>query len=365
MKNDFTTARFKLILLYLLIIGSVITLFSLLIIYQASDSFSDPAVLTSDNLLLNADEAMALAKQLNPEKTVVETEYEIENAQLYFTVSFDEETEVKVNLLTGEANIPRAHDNFFTMFTDDFDEMVIWIGLGVFLLAGLLCMYVANKTLAPIARNIQKQKQFVSDSAHELRNPLSALHARIEALLRVPQTLPLKAMLDDLLSETKRLIAISEGLLSLEKGEKESANVQDISLQKGVAAVVTRLAHTIRDKKITMHTHIDKNTVYIDEGDLETVLYNLIHNAIKFTQDGTVTVTFKDKTLFVTDTGIGIAQKHIPHLFDRFYKADASRSEGGSGLGLSLVKTLTDKYGAKLTVQSSEGKGSTFAVIFK
>ena len=172
-------------------------------------------------------------------------------------------------------------------------------------------------------------------------------------------------MFDDLLAETKRLIVISEGLLSLEKNEQESINVQDVSLQKSVDTVMKRLTHHAQEKNIIVQTEIDHTTVRINADDLETVLYNLIHNAIKFTHDGTVTVHFKNKKLTVADTGFGIAQKHIPHLFDRFYKADASRSKDGSGLGLSLVKTILEKYGAKISVQSIESIGSTFSVVFK
>ena len=90
-----------------------------------------------------------------------------------------------------------------------------------FLLAALASVYVANNTLAPIARNMKKQKQFIGDAAHELRNPLAALHARIESALRVGGHHIKKEVLDDLLSETKRLISLSEALLALERGEQK------------------------------------------------------------------------------------------------------------------------------------------------
>ena len=211
MNNDFTYARWKLVTLYLLIIGSIILIFSLLIVYQAGDSFSDPAVKSSSDVLFSATEAENKARDLFTEKKVVETEYEIENGVLYYTVLFDDETEVKIDLLTGSAYVPEEKDNFIETFTDDFEERVGLIAFVLFVSASLLCIYVANLTLIPVAKSIRKQKQFVSDAAHELRNPLAALHARIESAL-LPGTEFETDIFEDLLSETKRLVSLSENL---------------------------------------------------------------------------------------------------------------------------------------------------------
>jgi two-component system phosphate regulon sensor histidine kinase PhoR len=104
----------------------------------------------------------------------------------------------------------------------------------------------------------------------------------------------------------------------------------------------------------------------IDQGDIETILYNLIHNALKFTpNNGVIKITWVKKQLSISDSGIGISKENIPHLFERFYKADLSRTNEGSGLGLTIVKEITDRYGAKITVSSNLGEGTTITVRFK
>lgn len=347
--------------------GSVISLFSLLIIYQVDDSFSDPAISTKKDLLLKASEAITIAEKMHPKKEVTETEYEIEHGKLYFTVAFDdEETEVKVDLLTGETHVPEKEEGIMGMFTDDFDEMVGWVALLVFTLAASLCIYVANKTLEPISINLRKQRQFVSGAAHELRNPLAALHSRIESILRSTEPELKENVLEDLLLETKHLIALSEGLLSLEKGELRTANIKTQSIKTSANHIISRLENYAKDKNITIQNDIGNDSIAIDTEDLQTILYNLLHNAIKFTKEGgTVKFVWANKTLTVSDTGIGIPEGDIPFIFDRFYKADISRGNEGNGLGLSLVKEIADSYGALITVSSLIGKGTTFTVSFK
>ena len=366
MKNDFIKARLHLVLLYLLIIGSVIALFSLLIIYQANDSFSDPAVQTDELLLLNADEATGIAQKLYPDEDIEETEYEIENGTLYYTVTFEDENEVKVNLFTGEPYVPEQNGSLLEMVTDDFDEMVGWIALLVFIFAATLCVHVANRTLDPIANNIRKQKQFISGAAHELRNPLAALHSRIESVLRSPQKELKEEVLGDLLSETKHLITVSEDLLALERGEHKTPVLKAQSLQEIAGVVIKRLKHFGDTKNISLETDIDAETLYADRDDIEALFYNLVHNAIKFTPEhGKVNIAWANKTLTVIDTGIGIPKDAIPHVFDRFYKGDMSRKSMGSGLGLSLVKEIVDRYKATITVESVGGHGTTVTVKFK
>jgi|CXWL01.1.fsa_nt_gi signal transduction histidine kinase len=365
MKNNFTSARFKLILLYLVIMASVVTLFSLLIMYQANDSFSDPAVQTGSEIITTAEEAMKIAQATYPDKVVAEVEYEIERGALYFTTTFTDETEVKLDLFTGVALYPEEETGLVAMLTDDFDEMVIWIGLFVFLIAALLSVYVANKTLFPIAENMERQKQFVSDAAHELRNPLSAMHARIESVLRNGGIHFTKDVLQDLLLETKRLITMSEYLLALEQAEHTKVNLVSIPLTASVNAVVKRLENMAQEKNIAIQIDVDTVPVALEKNDAEQVLYNLLHNAIKFTESGGhITITKKKSLLTIKNTGRGIQAKDIPHIFDRFYKADASRSEVGSGLGLALVSDTLKHYNAQIAVESVEGQGSTFTITF-
>ena len=365
MGTDLSRARLKLVGIYLLIIAGVVTLFSLLIIYQATDSFSRPTVITLHDTTINASNAIKKAQLLAPYTKIVKTEYEIVNGVLYFTISFVDGREVKVDLLTGESVIPEESGGVWAFMTKDFDRVVGWIGLGIFLLAGLLSIFVANQTLTPISRNIRKQKEFVSGAAHELRNPLAALHARIESTLRVNGGEVSREVLEDLLSETKRLIGLSEALLSFEKQERKKKNVHPESVLDSSIVVLAQVAHMAKEKHIRMETTISKDMLTIDSEDLQMIVYNLIQNAIKFTpQNGTVSIFWNDKTLRVSDTGSGIPQENIPYIFDRFYKVDSARTSEGNGLGLALVKECVETYGGTIRVQSVLGKGTTFTVVF-
>lgn len=316
-------------------------------------------------VVLTAKEALSIAQSMHPGILVQETEYEIENNTLYFTTTFADESEEKINLFTGENEVSVEEAGFFYRLVDDFDEKVIWVALFVFALAALASLYVANQALIPIAYNVRRQKEFVSGAAHELRNPLAALHARIEALLRVKDAEMSADVLKDLLTETKHLIALSEDLLALEKGEMRSKNIREIVVSELIESTVLRVDAMAEEKEITVTTDIGADTLRIDPKDFETILYNLLHNAIKYTpHGGTISVNWKHNTLTIADTGRGIPKKDIPHIFDRFYKVDASRGKEGSGLGLALVKEVVEKYGATISVQSEEEKGSMFIIKF-
>ena len=366
MSNDFKKARRNLVLLYLLIVGCIIGIFSALIVYQAQDSFSDPAVLTGANATLSASDAQLIAQNLRPGKEIEETEYEIEDGALYFTTAFDDEDEIKVDLLSGNVLTPEPESSWRETLTDDFAEQVVWIALIVFAFSALFSVYTANKTLAPILRNMETQKQFIAGAAHELRNPLAALHARIESVLHSPSDELKEDVLSDLLLETQHLIGISEGLLALEKGEHRKRQIRPFLVRDKIEQVIGRLSHLAAATGVTIGTQATMDTLAIDEQDLETIIYNLLHNAIKFTgSGGSIIITWESNTLTIKDSGIGITPEDIPHIFNRFHKGDASRGSAGSGLGLSLVKEASDLYRAKIETVSQVGNGTMIRIKFK
>jgi signal transduction histidine kinase len=362
--NDFSKARLQLVVIYLIIIAGIIGLFSFLVIREADERQGSASATAEQSPVLTDEEVLARAHALVPGKSVIDTEYEITDGELYYSVEFEGETDVKGNLFTGEVLV--EHDEargIVETLTDDFGEMVIWIGLVVFLLAGLVSVYVASRTLRPIAENIRKQKQFVSGAAHELRNPLAALHARIESALRSSAHAGSRDVLADLLSETKRLIALSERLLSLERMEDRKPNLQMCAVRDSVANVSTRLKPFLEEKNISLRIDTDATSLRIDSEDLETILYNLIHNAIKFSDEGgEVRVVWKNGMLCVEDDGVGIAENALPHIFERFYTTGTMGA--GTGLGLALVKEIVGRYDGTVNVTSEVGKGSTFSVTF-
>lgn len=254
---------------------------------------------------------------------------------------------------------------FIETFTDDFEERVGLIAFVLFVSASLLCIYVANLTLIPVAKSIRKQKQFVSDAAHELRNPLAALHARIESAL-LPGTEFETDIFEDLLSETKRLVSLSENLLALERVEHTVRQSELLDIQEVVSDVLSRLQFHITDKHLQVIINIDNTGLNFYRLDFETILYNLLHNAIKFSRvNGTISITWTNHSLAIADNGIGIAQEKLPYIFDRFYKADIARSEEGSGLGLALVREIIDRNRGTISVLSTNTTGTTITIQFK
>jgi signal transduction histidine kinase len=364
--KDFTKARTKLILIYLLIVAFVIVLFSFLLIWQLEDEFSSNSISSDKSeIIITEDKAIEIAKEVYPNLEITDTEYEIEDKTLYFTIEFEDERDVKVDLFSGEKKVINEEDeNIITLLTDDFEEIVVWIAQLVFILAGLGSVFVANKTLVPVKRGIEKQKRFVSDAAHELRNPLAAIHSSLEAELRQSDN----KVLENILFETKKLINISEDLLDLEKVESNKSNkLFETDISDIVESVLSRLKKSIEEKKLDLNVDIEKSFVDIEESDLEKIIYNLVHNAIKFTgENGKINISYRDNVLEVSDTGIGIKEENIEKIFDRFYQEDSSRdtNKEGSGLGLSLVQEIVNSYGGTINVRSDLGEGSTFKIIF-
>jgi signal transduction histidine kinase len=134
-----------------------------------------------------------------------------------------------------------------------------------------------------------------------------------------------------------------------------------------VEEILSRLKSNIIEKKIEIKKSIDANHLFIDKLDLELIIYNLLHNAIKFSNiGGVVTIKWHNKILSIHDNGIGISADKIPFIFDRFYKSDDSRntSGSGSGLGLSIVKEILVRYKVDIKVKSEVKKGTEFVITF-
>lgn len=362
MKNDFIFARLRLVALYLLIIASVIVLFSYLVIRQADDA--EHTASTGEPLVLSAEEVEAKARVFMKGKEITDAEYEIEHGALLYTVEFEGDEDVKGNLFTGEVTIDESKERSIETLTDDFEEIVVWIGLAVFLLAGLLSSYVAGQTLAPILKNIEKQKQFVSGAAHELRNPLAALHSRIEGALRGARHEAGREVLQDLLQETKRLIQLSEELLVIERDEERKRDIRACSVEKSIEVVLARLAPLINERQVSVEQDVELAPLRIDSRDLETVLYNLLHNAVKFSPTGGILrVSWKNGMLKVADEGPGIAPEHQSRMFDRFYKVHPEAE--GSGLGLALVRDIITRYSGTIEVGSVRSRGAELVATFR
>jgi heavy metal sensor kinase len=230
-----------------------------------------------------------------------------------------------------------------------------------------------NLTLARLEDAVQQMRQFTASISHELRTPLTALRGEAEVALmesRSPEAY--RRVLASQLEEFDKLTQLINQLLTLaraEGGEIQLARDRvDLSaLVKSLAAQMEPLASW---KSIQLLVCADDDLCAAgDRGWLECAVLNLLDNAIKFTPQGgavNVTVTPEGRSICLTfrDTGIGIAPEALPHVFERFYRAEPSRSKDveGAGLGLALVKWVVENHHGAVTVQSTPGEGSCFQV---
>ena len=220
----------------------------------------------------------------------------------------------------------------------------------------------------------QIKSRFFANISHELRTPLTLLIAPLEALLqRFDLDVETKELLATMHSNGMRLLKLINDLLDLVRLESGRMEVKREPL--AVAEFVRGLASAARqvadDKRLRLETVVDPalGTVVADRDKLEKIILNLLFNALKFTPSGGRVELRAEKqgeqfVLVVADTGMGIAAKHLAHVFDRFWQADgaSNRKYQGVGIGLALVKELVEIQGGQVTVESEEGKGTTFTV---
>jgi heavy metal sensor kinase len=225
-----------------------------------------------------------------------------------------------------------------------------------------------NEMLARLEDSFRRERQFTNDASHELRTPLTAMQA-ILGMIREKHRTPAEyeQAIDDLSEETDRLRALVENLLRLARGEKQPYHFEPVDLSLLLQDVADSLRPLAEAKGLALRCDLPADlTVWGDSDELIRLFVNLLDNAIKYTEHGEVTLCAgqREKRVEVTiaDTGPGIAPEHLPHIFDRFYRVEESRTLRGAGLGLAIAKEIVNAHGGKIEVQSKIGKGSVFTV---
>jgi heavy metal sensor kinase len=223
--------------------------------------------------------------------------------------------------------------------------------------------------LERLEASIQRERQFATDASHDLRTPLAAIQAILDVTRAQPRSAAeYERALDDLEFETQRLNTLTENLLQLARGEARldlaREPIDAALLLKDVCASMQPLAQA---KGLTLRCEIESALrLRGDSDELARMFVNLLENAMKYTERGGVTVTAradgKSIRIQIQDTGRGISAEHLPHIFDRFYRADASRSTEGTGLGLAIAREIARAHGGNIQARSVEGKGATFVV---
>ena len=231
-----------------------------------------------------------------------------------------------------------------------------------------------NALLQRIEHSLQREKQITADISHELRTPLAGIRGNLEVLLRKrrePEQYELK--IEQVLRETDRMNKLLEQLLQLSRIETGhiKPNTEQIKLQPFCTSFLKKWETLLAEKDLHVELVIPiEATILADASLLEIILGNLLSNTLKYSSKGsTLGISWNEAThtLAFADSGQGIPSEHLPHIFDRFYRADASRNTKipGTGLGLSISKKMADLQGIQLTVQSEAGRGTTFFMQLK
>ncbi|WP_395658960.1 ATP-binding protein [Nocardioides sp.] len=219
-----------------------------------------------------------------------------------------------------------------------------------------------NQMLAAIAASRDRQRQLVADAGHELRTPLTSLRTNLDLLSQADSAggLPAEAreeLLADVRAQIEEMTTLIGDLMELSRDEPLTHVVEEIDLVEIVERTVARVRR--RAPGVTFDVSTEPWYVVGEEAGVERAITNLLDNAAKWSPpQGTVTVRLEDGVLVVDDEGTGIAEADRPHVFDRFYRSQESRSMPGSGLGLSIVRQVAERHSGTVEVGVSPAGGA-------
>ena len=259
--------------------------------------------------------------------------------------------------------------------TSDEIELIIYSIDGVLLLLITLLSYtLAHKTLKPIKEVLDSQEKFLGDASHDLRTPIAIMQMESEVALKNTNAckqdyeLAIKSNLD----EIKSMSRLVDDLLLVSKNNYaiDSIQYEYISVYDSIVSITTSFKKQIERKKLELLLPESQNiSLRTDIHQFRRVILNILENAIKYTDTGIIKIDIRETKnsieITIKDNGIGIAPKDVPFVFDRFYKAEHSRSDlSGSGLGLSIVARIMDQLKGSITLESEEGVGTSVTLIF-
>lgn len=229
-----------------------------------------------------------------------------------------------------------------------------------------------NRMLDRLETGIRAKRQLIADASHELQTPLAVMRTELDVSL-ASGTLPEEAVevLESAREETDRMARIVRNLLTLARFDEGTLRLlrQPVDIRQLAADVIGSLGTPAREASVNVTARGDRIEVPADPEYLRVAVVNIVENAVKYAGPGahvTVETLLHDgqATLSVADTGPGIPAHALPHIFDRFYRADASRTHqsGGSGLGLAISRQIVEAHGGHLEVESEPGRGTRFTI---
>ncbi|MFD3448348.1 sensor histidine kinase [Microbacteriaceae bacterium 4G12] len=254
--------------------------------------------------------------------------------------------------------------------------LILIVGCGISSICAVVAGYfLAGKALVPIKNAWQKQQQFVSDASHELRTPLAVIQSKTDVLFQSPSsTIEEKVMdISTISKECRRLSRLVANLLMLARSDSDEMEMDKkrFLLDELLREIVDHYSEiaSYQEKQIILNS---EDWVFFigDKERIHQLLVILLDNAMKYTQEGgniqlSCSQNVHSIVIKVQDNGIGIEEKDLPKIFDRFYQGDKARSTSeGAGLGLSIAKWIIEKHYGKVKVQSKVGEGTCFEIIF-
>lgn len=249
---------------------------------------------------------------------------------------------------------------------------LIYANIVILLAGGAGSFFLARRTLRPIEQAHEAQARFVSDASHELKTPLSVMKTELEVGLRDKELSQQDArdLIESSLEEVNKLASLSATLLQLSQFEHTELEQEHVSLNDIASRIVKKYDKT--RERIEFSSASDDLIIYANKTSIEELVTLLVDNALKYSPETSpVTLTLakqgKYAAMTITNSGNGISAEDLPHIFERFYRADTSRSRNnkasGHGLGLSLAKRIVELHDGELSVTSAPNSETTFTVL--
>ena len=250
--------------------------------------------------------------------------------------------------------------------------ILLSVGLVALLLAGVGGLFISRRAMRPIRGAFHRQRRFVADASHELKTPLTLIRLDAEMVVREPTSPRNRKVIQDQLSEIDRMDSLVSDLLILARLDADNLGVsrETFDLAKIIAETADRFILRAAEEEVLLDIEVPGELPALgDPRRSGQILAALLDNAMRFTPSGgrvTVAARSDDGRVeaSVTDTGPGISPEHLPHVFERFYRADTARrrSSGGTGLGLAIARDLATIQGGEVVVSNGKNGGASFTL---
>lgn len=295
------------------------------------------------------------------QRNILSVTLSLEAAVIIFSIAFSNVFSTRLRRIRASMRIIRGGDYSHRLEMGGHDELTL---LGD----------EFNDLTERLQTSESKRRQFVSDASHELKTPLASIKLLSDSILQNDMDMDtVKEFVGDIGNEADRLNRMSMKLLSLSRIEsQEDGDCEIVNMAPTIERVTRMLSAIAAENDITIiHDFRTDSPILILEDDLYQITFNLVENGIKYnTPGGNLSISLyreKDNAILqVADTGVGIPEDALPHIFERFYRVDKARSRksGGSGLGLSIVRNMVERNGGSIQVESTPGQGTKFTVSF-